>query len=300
MREFAAEQESTGRVVYNVSVEKVGRDEKGMWLDTYTATDDTRCTMQCDAVVMANGVGIDYVPPRLESLGWGAAKSYSDMPTSNAASGYEEYRQFENQRALVVGMGNAAFETVDALAPHTAYVHVMPGRRGRRTTPLYAHETRYVGDLRLMRASSIDSYLLKSLDGGFNAEQFSAEAYCLAKCRPTGRYCVLPCEGSDEAGVQFMWHTKNEEAEAFAGRLHSLGLVIGTDVSRDWFISRVFVSGSDVPEQKATANHRTKLERKVTGIGKHVCSIALAYPTRLTMADRCGFVVCAQMWVCCT
>ena len=161
MREFAAEQESTGRVVCNVSVEKVGRDRKGMWLDTYTATDDTRCTMQCDAVVMANGVGIDYVPPRLESLGWGAAKSYSDMPTSNAASGYEEYRQFENQRALVVGMGNAAFETVDALAPHTAYVHVMPGRRGRRTTPLYAHETRYVGDLRLMRASSIDSYLLK-------------------------------------------------------------------------------------------------------------------------------------------
>eukprot|EP01047_Picozoa_sp_COSAG01_P071431 COSAG01_NODE_11082_length_2011_cov_1.506276_1_plen_397_part_00 len=176
MRDFSQAQEAAGRIAYNTTVRKVGRDADGMWVSTSTAggSEDggaLHCPkMRCTAVVMANGIGVPNLPAKLEKNGWGAAKTYAEMPSSSADTGYREYEQYENHTALVVGMGNAAFETMDALSPHAAYVHVLPGRAGNIKIPLYAHETRYVGDLRLMRASTIDAYLLKSLDGGFNGE----------------------------------------------------------------------------------------------------------------------------------
>ena len=35
---------------------------------------------------------------------------------------------FEGQSVAVLGYGNAAFETANALAPYVNYVHVVPGR----------------------------------------------------------------------------------------------------------------------------------------------------------------------------
>lgn len=85
--------------------------------------------------------------------------NYKDLPSD----GYEKY---EGKRVLIVGMGNAALETADALAPHVAYVHLVPGRE--KNSFRMAYETRYVGSPRTIRSQVLDAYLLKSLDGGFS------------------------------------------------------------------------------------------------------------------------------------
>ena len=262
MREFAKAQESAGRIYYNTSVTQVGRDTNGMWVSTSTASGPDRVShhcpkMRCSAVVMANGIGVPNLPPRLQENGWGEAKTYADMPSSSADTNYREYVKYENQTALVVGMGNAAFETVDALSPYVAYVHVMPGRQGSIKTPMYAHETRYVGDLRLMRASAIDSYLLKSLDGGFNGNQFSAESHCIAKCQrqewERQRFCVLPCDAELEGGnarTYIQYHAQDTEAMALGRRLEDLGLVAREQRVENWNTARLYVSANDAKERE--------------------------------------------------
>lgn len=36
---------------------------------------------------------------------------------------------FEGQRVAVLGNGNAAFETANAIAPYAAHVHILQGRK---------------------------------------------------------------------------------------------------------------------------------------------------------------------------
>ena len=45
-------------------------------------------------------------------------------------------------QVAVFGLGNAAFETANALAPVVDYVHVFPGRKAA-SLPLVSWETRY-------------------------------------------------------------------------------------------------------------------------------------------------------------
>ena len=44
---------------------------------------------------------------------------YEDLPTDG--------RPFERKTVAVLGLGNSAFETADALAPFVNYVHTFPG-----------------------------------------------------------------------------------------------------------------------------------------------------------------------------
>jgi len=76
---------------------------------------------------------------------------------------YEELAEgrtpFADQRVLVVGAGNSAFQVAQALRDHTAQVTILG-----RTPPRFACETHYVGDVRAVHAGFLDRYLLKSLD----------------------------------------------------------------------------------------------------------------------------------------
>eukprot|EP00933_Yihiella_yeosuensis_P077839 TRINITY_DN8876_c0_g1_i3.p1 TRINITY_DN8876_c0_g1~~TRINITY_DN8876_c0_g1_i3.p1 ORF type:complete len:787 (-),score=94.23 TRINITY_DN8876_c0_g1_i3:624-2873(-) len=106
----------------------------------------------------------------------------------NYSIGYHELapwpgsKAFEGKSVLILGNGNGAFETADAVRNHAADIGIL-GRREERL----AHETHYVGDVRSARATSMDSLQLKSLDDVFNIDN---ENGMLTE--------LLPCAGSQE------------------------------------------------------------------------------------------------------
>ncbi|WP_067507884.1 NAD(P)-binding domain-containing protein [Actinoplanes sp. TFC3] len=104
-------------------------------------------------VIVATGVPQLYVP---------------DIEGAELAERYDTVSvdpdDFTNQRVLIVGKGNSAFETADALVETTAVVHVA----GPHSVKL-AWQTHYVGHLRAVNNNFLDTYQLKSqnavLDG---------------------------------------------------------------------------------------------------------------------------------------
>ena len=104
-------------------------------------------------VVVATGVSQLYVPP-IE--GADLAERYDTVSVDPA--------DFVNQRVLIIGKGNSAFETADALVETAATIHVA----GPHSIRL-AWQTHYVGHLRAVNNNFLDTYQLKSqnavLDG---------------------------------------------------------------------------------------------------------------------------------------
>jgi len=245
LRSFAKEQEDAGTIVYGVNVQRIARDSGDLVLNVTMG--DSHGVLRCAALVMATGVGLPNMPAALLANGWDKAIRYADMPSSSASSNYEEYEQFAGKRALVVGLGNAGLETADALASYAAYVHLIPGREGKIRTPLFAHETRYVGDIRMMRASIFDSYLLKSLDGGMNGKAISAESHKLAKCG--AQWCVLPLDPSKQT-ILFYFHSKSLRARRLAEKLSLAGYVLGAMEPIPAKNAAVFASMPDQEEER--------------------------------------------------
>ncbi|MFI5931556.1 NAD(P)-binding domain-containing protein [Actinoplanes sp. NPDC051494] len=104
-------------------------------------------------VIVATGVSQLYVPP-IE--GADLAERYDTVSV--------EPDDFINQRVLIVGKGNSAFETADALVETAAVIHVA----GPHAIKL-AWQSHYVGHLRAVNNNFLDTYQLKSqnavLDG---------------------------------------------------------------------------------------------------------------------------------------
>ncbi|MFG1839400.1 NAD(P)-binding domain-containing protein [Micromonospora sp. NPDC049175] len=110
-------------------------------------------------VVVATGVPALHVPP-IE--GADLAERYDTVSVEPA--------DFVNQRVLIIGKGNSAFETADALVETAATIHVA----GPHSIKL-AWQSHYVGHLRAVNNNFLDTYQLKSqnavLDG--TVEQIS-------------------------------------------------------------------------------------------------------------------------------
>jgi thioredoxin reductase len=108
---------------------------------------------QAKRVIVATGVSRLYVPP-IE--GAELAERYDTVSVDPG--------DFTNQRVLIVGKGNSAFETADALVETAAVIHVA----GPHSVKL-AWQTHYVGHLRAVNNNFLDTYQLKSqnavLDG---------------------------------------------------------------------------------------------------------------------------------------
>ncbi len=110
-------------------------------------------TWQARRVVVATGVSQLYVPP---------------IPGAELAERYDtvsvDPEDFVDQRVLIIGKGNSAFETADALVETAAVIHVA----GPHSVKL-AWQTHYVGHLRAVNNNFLDTYQLKSqnavLDG---------------------------------------------------------------------------------------------------------------------------------------
>ncbi len=108
----------------------------------------------CRKLIVATGVSRSYVP---EIPGIELAESYEDVSV--------DPQDFVDQRVLIVGKGNSAFETADNLVPTAATIHLVS------PCPLdFAWKTHFVGDLRAVNNNILDTYQLKSQNAILDAE----------------------------------------------------------------------------------------------------------------------------------
>ena len=102
--------------------------------------------ISCDRLYIATGRS-ELFKPDLDGITH--CESYDEFST--------DPRDFENQRVMIVGKGNSAFETADCLMNHTKSIHMCS------PTPIrLAWKTHYVGHLRAINNGLLDTYQLKS------------------------------------------------------------------------------------------------------------------------------------------
>jgi len=101
---------------------------------------------RCQVLIVATGYGKSNVP-QIEGIEH--AISYSEMSL--------DLRDFEDKRVLIIGKKNSGFETADHLTPAAAMIHL-----ASPSSIKMAWKTHYVGDLRAVNNSFLDTYQLKS------------------------------------------------------------------------------------------------------------------------------------------
>ncbi|MDT8909555.1 NAD(P)-binding domain-containing protein [Amycolatopsis sp. PS_44_ISF1] len=136
--DYAAKHEIAIR--YDTRVTRISRAD-----GHFVATAGDGSVFTARRLVMATGVTKPYIPdvPGMELI-----DQYADFDPDPAP--------FTNQRVLVLGKGNSAFETADSLNAHAAVLHVA----GPRPVKL-AWRTHFVGHLRAYNAGVLDMYQLK-------------------------------------------------------------------------------------------------------------------------------------------
>ena len=146
LADFAAK--TGARVRYDSPVTNVSKRGDGIF--EVTAGDEV---FEARQVIAASGYTGMYIPP---------------IPGAELCERYDTVsvnpRDFVNQRVLIIGKGNSAFETADAITETAAVIHVA----GPHSVKL-AWQTHFVGHLRAVNNNFLDTYQLKSqnavLDG---------------------------------------------------------------------------------------------------------------------------------------
>jgi thioredoxin reductase len=177
------------RVRYEQEVTTVSREADGVRLRLTTAGG---VSYSCAAVVAATGLHTPYVPG---IRGIELAEGYDEMNVDPEG--------FEGQSVLILGNGNAAFETAANLMDHVNYVHLASKSAVRLTI-----ETHYVGDVRLMgnRGAVLEGYQLKSLNGLLERKyDLMEDMISLQKDPITGRIRLRPTLNGSNAFHTFVY-----------------------------------------------------------------------------------------------
>jgi thioredoxin reductase len=132
----------------NAHVTRVQKTQEGFRLH-----DAQGNAFTCRRLIVAAGVTKPHLP---------------DVPGIELAENYVSVsvdpEDFVNQRVLVVGKGNSAFETADNLIETTALIHVISPNPVR-----LAWQTHFVGHLRAVNNNFLDTYQLKSQNAVLDA-----------------------------------------------------------------------------------------------------------------------------------
>ena len=108
----------------------------------------------CQRLLVATGVAKPYLPA---------------IPGIELAKGYEEMsvnpKDYQNQSVLIIGKGNAAFETAENLMASASIIHLMSPHPLR-----FAWNSHYVGHVRSVNTTFIDSDHLKSQNVTIDAQ----------------------------------------------------------------------------------------------------------------------------------
>ncbi len=132
---------------YNTEVAKVSKD--GQF--TIETTDGDK--LACKRLIIATGIEKAYVPdiPGIE-----LAENYTDVSVNPA--------DFTNKRVLILGKGNSAFETADALIPTAALIHVISPEPVKM-----AWKSNFVGHLRAINNVFLETYRLKGQNAALDS-----------------------------------------------------------------------------------------------------------------------------------
>jgi thioredoxin reductase len=134
------------KVRLGAKVAKIERD------DLFRLTSSKGETFSCQRLIVATGLS-PYIPqiPGIE-----LAEQYAEVSL--------DPDDFTNQRVLIIGKGNSAFETADNLLETTATIHLAS------PSPLkLAWTSHFVGHLRAVNNNVLETYLLKSQNGLLDA-----------------------------------------------------------------------------------------------------------------------------------
>jgi thioredoxin reductase len=141
------------RVECNAEVRRIRRNEEGFLIQLGDRE------LRARRVIMATGRSAVRNP---EVSGAEHIESYDNVSVNPD--------DFINQRVLILGKGNSAFETADNLVGVTASIHMLSPNPIRM-----AWKTHYVGDLRAVNNNLLDTYQLKSQNTIIDANLQSIE-----------------------------------------------------------------------------------------------------------------------------
>ncbi|MER6508479.1 NAD(P)-binding domain-containing protein [Nonomuraea sp. NPDC001636] len=131
------------RVRYSTAVERVEKDGAGFVVHTGDRV------LRAECLIVATGWGGPHIP---------------DIPGIELATGYEDVpvngEDFADRRVLVIGKGNSAFETAQALLPYAAVIHLASPSPVR-----LAWTSKHPGHVRGQYGAFLDSYWFKTLHG---------------------------------------------------------------------------------------------------------------------------------------
>ncbi|XP_069766057.1 FAD-dependent oxidoreductase domain-containing protein 2 [Narcine bancroftii] len=139
------------KIQYNKEIKwiEAKRDQKAWNGHYFFLMDQNDHYYRCSVLLVATGISEPYMP---------------NFPGSQHVEGYENVSvdpaDFVGQAVLILGRGNAAFETADNIVGVTNFIHAVSRSRIR-----LAWATHYVGDIRAVNNALLDTYQLKSLDG---------------------------------------------------------------------------------------------------------------------------------------
>lgn len=150
------------KIQYNTKITLVDREKNGD--KQFVLTDANDNIYKCSCLLLATGAVAPYIPYEIEGI--------------ELAEGYENHdidpKPYENQRVLLIGRGNSAFEVANHLAGHAAIVHIAIGNR-----PVdLAWDTHFVGNVRSINNTIIEMAHVKALHGvvGFAVERIRQQA----------------------------------------------------------------------------------------------------------------------------
>jgi cation diffusion facilitator CzcD-associated flavoprotein CzcO len=109
----------------------------------------------CQILIMAHGMWQPNVPGDDWVKGLDLTVGYEKLDEK-----LPDVEELLGKSVLILGAGNAAFETAEEIRPFASDIVIASRRKAR-----FLHETSYVGDIRGSRSHSRDSHELKSLDG---------------------------------------------------------------------------------------------------------------------------------------
>jgi thioredoxin reductase len=141
LTDYAAGNDLT--IAYDTRVTNIERGADG---GPFLVTDQRGRARRARRVVVATGFGQPHLPP---------------IPGIELAERYGEVSvdpdDFVDQRVLIIGKGNSAFETANNLVEHAAVIHVVGPRSVR-----FAWRTHFIGHVRAVNNDFLDTYALKS------------------------------------------------------------------------------------------------------------------------------------------
>jgi thioredoxin reductase len=120
----------------------------------FLVDDASGARTRCRCLIVATGCSRPHVPA---IAGIESAEGYGEVSV--------DPQQFVGQRVLVIGKGNSAFETANALVETAAAIHLASPHPVRM-----AWQTHFVGNLRAVNNDLLDTYQLKSQNAVLDAD----------------------------------------------------------------------------------------------------------------------------------